>query len=151
MRPEEVPDAFETIDGDERPGKPMYPGTGDDGTPVDRGNHPVTNGETIDVYVEVGTDFAKGRLDVFDSDDGDLIAVPEGVHPKDADEVFRVGARLRELTVGVAYTDPEFDSEDGRIRTTRKVVSTSVVATIREVRNLGGDPSWKPDLGRSDL
>lgn len=142
MRPEEIPDAFEKARGDERPGEPLYPATEEGETPTNSGNHPVTIGHTIVVYVEAGNDLAEGLLDVFALDDGDLIAVPEGVHPKDADEVFRVGSYFRELVVGAAYSDPKYD--DGVIRTTRKVTRTSVVATVREVRTLGGDASWKP-------
>ena len=142
MRVEDLPDLFESVETNERPGEPLYPG---ENTIVGRGNNPLRQGETVDVYVEVsGDNSARVRLEVIDDDDGDIICIPDDETPLTASSVVRISADLRTVTVGTVYGVPSYDADEGVLNVSREVKTSeaSKYLTVVEARNLGGRQEW---------
>jgi len=141
MRPEELPDTSRssttTLDRVSRctPERTRI---------VTRGNHPVKQGHTLDVYVEFGDDVARGRVEVIDDDDGDLIAIPAAESPLDASKVYRIDGDLSRMSSGDVYGVPSYDGESGVLTITREVKTSSQQknAIIVEARTLGGKQTW---------
>lgn len=112
------------VDNGERPGKPLHPG---ENTIVDRGNHPLQQGEVIRVWMNCyadghGTETVTGELQVVGDDgDGDIFAMLAGESPLEASRVYRLAGDLSRIQAAVIVPVPSYDSEEGVFTVTHDV------------------------------
>jgi len=114
----------ELVTDDTRPGEPLHPGTN---TIVDRGNHPLKEGENIHVYYK---DWADGhgkellRADLVvigDDGEGDIFAIPADQEPDNAERVYRLTAGMDRIVSATIVSRPSYDDETGEYTVTREV------------------------------
>lgn len=146
-------DGFEVAGDDTRPGEPLYPG---EHTILDRDGDALTEGETVQVWVEAwedgyGEKVLTGRLQIIGDggdggegpENGDVIAIPDEQSPLEAEHVYRLAGDLSTLQRGVVVSRPSYDTDAGELTITREVhVRGHRKRPVLEARTLGGHADW---------
>jgi hypothetical protein len=136
-----TPPGVHVVESDERPGEPLYPG---ENTIVNRGNHPLNEGEQIHIYHERWADGFDTQMCVADvivigdDGDGDIFAIPADDRPEDVDRVYRIRSDMKQILGATIISRPKYDEDSGEYTVTKEVQRRgSDWKNIHEARTTG--------------